>query len=362
MARVDREDTRAGWRKLGVFWLSVLSLMAFCAAALEILGPPEEGNAAPTRHEAKVEPGTGGKLAAAIVVPLPVGIRLAVGRGTPGPVADPDPGMLDPTGPGSTEHLPRIAPDGRTPMQAYAAGFDPDSRRPRAALLLAGIGMNAAESDVAIRTLPGAVSLAVSPYAIDVTKLLTTARIAGHEYLIALPLEPSGYPLSDPGPQTLLTAAAWPENEKKLRWALSRIDGYAGATAVIGTMLGERLAQMPDQMDAVLSELSARGLFYVDPRAGAGPVPKAWGRHVDLVIDNPPDRDSIDAKLAALEQLAKDHGAALGLVTRPTPVAVARIAAWTNGLMDRGVALAPASALAMPPAAPVVTLTAERQH
>ena len=41
MARVDREDSRAGWRKLGVFWLSVLSLMAFFAAALEILGPPE---------------------------------------------------------------------------------------------------------------------------------------------------------------------------------------------------------------------------------------------------------------------------------------------------------------------------------
>ena len=98
-------------------------------------------------------------------------------------------------------------------------------------------------------------------------KLLTTARIAGHEFLIALPLEPSGYPLSDPGPETLLTTAAWPENETKLRWALSRIDGYAGATGVIGGMMGERLAQMPDQMEGVLSELSARGLFYVDPRA-----------------------------------------------------------------------------------------------
>ena len=80
----------------------------------------------------------------------------------PGPVGDPDPGMLDPVSPGSTEHLPRIAPDGRAPMQAYAAGFDPDSRRPRAALLLAGIGMNAAESDAAIRTLRRGVARGVA--------------------------------------------------------------------------------------------------------------------------------------------------------------------------------------------------------
>ena len=137
---------------------------------------------------------------------LPVGVRLAVGRGTPGPVGDPDPGMLDPVSPGSTEHLPRIAPDGRAPMQAYAAGFDPDRRRPRAALLLAGIGMNAAESDVAIRTLPGrgvARGVALCDRCDEAADDRSHRR--GHEYLIALPLEPSGYPLSDPGPETLLT-------------------------------------------------------------------------------------------------------------------------------------------------------------
>jgi polysaccharide deacetylase 2 family uncharacterized protein YibQ len=70
---------------------------------------------------------------------------------------------------------------------------------------------------------------------------------------------------------------------------------------------------------------------------------------VDVVIDDPADRESIDARLAELEQLAKDRGTALGLVMRPTPVAVARIAAWTNGLADRGMTLAPASALAVAP-------------
>ena len=142
---------------------------------------------------------------------------------------------------------------------------------------------------------------------------------------------------------------------QNLYWALSRITGYVGAIGIIGTMRGERLAAMTDQMDAVLSDLSARGLLYIDPREDHGGVPKAWGRHVDLVVDDPADRDvadraMIDAKLAALEQQARDNGSALGLVMRPAPVAVAMLAAWYNGLADRGLALAPVSALAMPPA------------
>jgi uncharacterized protein len=257
-------------------------------------------------------------------------------------------------------------------MNVYAAGFDRSSRRPRVGLLLAGIGPNAAESDAAIRDLPGAVSLAVSPYAANLTRLMATARTSGHEYLIEIPLEPTGFPLNDPGPYTLLTSGSVVANAEKLHWVLSRIDGYVGATGIIGTMRGERLAAMTDQMDAVLSDLSGRGLLYVDPRQERGPVTKsaitkgaitkAWGRHVDLVVDDPgnndvADRAMIDAKLAALEELAKDTGSALGLAMRPTPVAVARIAAWTNGLADRGLALAPVSALAVPPPDVPVKLT-----
>ena len=68
-----------------------------------------------------------------------------------------------------------------------------------------------------------------------------------------------------------------------------------------------------------------------------------------MVVDEPGTAESIDARLAALEQKARDHGAALGLIMRPTPVAVARLAAWTNGMAARGVALAPVSNLGLPP-------------
>jgi uncharacterized protein len=372
MAGTRNSGTRAGWRHLGLFWLAVLTSLSAGAGVLQYLGPPREIESASMPRQASVPAVNQTQSAAretepAIVIasPRPV-IEVAVGRDTPGPIADPDPALLEPAGEGSKQNLPRIASDGRTSMQVYAAGFDHSSRRPRVSLLLAGIGMNEAESAAAIRALPGAVTLAVSPYAANLPKLLATARTTGHEYLIALPLEPAGFPLNDPGPNTLLTSLSVAANAQNLMWALSRADGFAGVTGVIGTMRGERLAAMSDQMDAVLSELSERGLLYIDPRedrvAKGQAVARTWGRHVELVIDDPADQDvadraMIDAKLAELEQLAKDEGSALGLVMRPTPVAVARVAAWSNGLADRGLALAPVSAVVLPPAGGPVKLS-----
>ena len=360
------DRTRAGWRRLGVFWLTVLLLLAMGTGVIEWLGPPGAVSQGPKATSvgalhAPVSPPSSEHTGVRIALQTPTP-PLMTGRDTPGPVTDPDPGLLEAVEQGSKDQLPRVAHDGRAAMRLYAAGFDHGSRRPRVGILVANIGMNEAESDAAIRALPSGVSLAVSPYATGTGRLLATARTLGHEYLLSLPLEPTGFPLNDPGPATLLTSAPAEANLVKLRWAMSRFPGYVGATGIVGVMRGERLAAMTDQMDMVLSELSERGLLYVDPREARGGVTKAWGRHVDLVIDDPLDRTAIDAKLAELEQKARDHGTALGLAMRPTPVAVARIAAWLNGLGERGMALAPVSALALAPAEPSLKVTERRRH
>jgi polysaccharide deacetylase 2 family uncharacterized protein YibQ len=45
-----------------------------------------------------------------------------------------------------------------------------------------------------------------------------------------------------------------------------------------------------------------------------------------------------------------DKGSALGLVSVPRPVTLARVAAWTTTLAAKGLALTPVSALVLPPA------------
>lgn len=56
-------------------------------------------------------------------------------------IADPVDALQEPAPSLDGSILPRIGPDGRMPVQVYAAPFDAGDKRPRAAVLLAGIGM-----------------------------------------------------------------------------------------------------------------------------------------------------------------------------------------------------------------------------
>ncbi|HEY6431587.1 MAG TPA: divergent polysaccharide deacetylase family protein [Acetobacteraceae bacterium] len=345
---------RPRWHGLVIFWVAILVALGAGAGLLQSLGPP----APPPTAAASVKPVAAAAPtsipAATVIHPVarPAPPDTLPGRGTPGPVADPDPALQEPA-PGMDGTLPRIAEDGRMPMQVYAAGFDHSSQRPRVGLLLAGIGLNSALSEQAIRTLPGAITLAVSPYAQDTAHLLTEARMAEHEYLISIPMEPESYPLNDPGNHALTTSNTPDDNAKQLVWALSRIVGYVGATGALGLTRGERFASIPVDMDPVLTTLAARGLLYVDPRPAQrhppGGLPHVWSREVDLVIDEPDDARAIDAKLAALVRIAQQTGSALGLAGAVRPVTVERIAAWANELAAQGVVLAPVSALVQSP-------------
>jgi polysaccharide deacetylase 2 family uncharacterized protein YibQ len=248
--------------------------------------------------------------------------------------------------------LPRIAEDGRRPMQVYAAGFDHSSRRPRIGILVAGIGLNREDSLKAIRELPGGITLAFSPYTDNPGDLLPAARLAEHEYLLSIPMEPQGFPVNDPGPRALMSNLSVPDNLDRLHWLLAHLQGYVGVTSALGTMRGERFAGVSQLMDPVLADLGRRGLLYVDARpANAGGTAlqrHVWSRDVDLVLDEPVSQ--IDASLAQLEQIAHDKGDALGLIGAPGPVALQHLATWSTGLLDRGLVLAPVSALLQPPA------------
>jgi polysaccharide deacetylase 2 family uncharacterized protein YibQ len=162
-------------------------------------------------------------------------------------------------------------------------------------------------------------------------------------------MEPQNYPMNDPGPQALLTGASGAQNQRRLDWALTRISGYVGATGALGTLRGERFAGSSEQMAPVLRAIGSRGLLYVDPRPGAAGPAGVWGRSVDLVVDDPATRPEIDAKLAQLEQIARERGSALGLVGAVRPVTMDRVTAWASGLAPRGFVLAPVSAVAQPP-------------
>ncbi len=329
-----------GWRALGVTWLAAAGLTGLGAAALQAMGP-----AKPPLTASHVPAAATALPPAAVMLPGPA----APSRSAADPIPEPQAALLQPAPDFPGAMLPRIAADGQTSAQAYARLADPADKRPRVAMLVVGLGLSAADTHAAIEALPAAVSLGVSPYAHDAQGVVTEAHAHGHEVLVTLPMESQGYPLNQSGPHALMTGADPADNARNLEWVLSRMQGEVGVTGASDGLLGERFAETPAAFGPVLQDLAARGLLYVDPHPGAAAPGAAVA--VSLVVDDPAERAALDAKLAALEQRARDNGAAVGLAGPLRPMTVERIASWARGLDGRGLALVPVSALASRPAA-----------
>ena len=264
----------------------------------------------------------------------------------PGGIHPPDDALLEPAPDFPGAKLPRIAADGRVSAKYYARPFNNADKRPRVAVLVVGVGLSDQQSRAAIDALPPDISLGMSPYSQEPQSLLAAATARGHEFFVTLPMESQGYPLNDSGPHALLTGADPGDNARNLEWVLSRMQGEVGISGASDGLRGERFAAATSAIGPVMTELAQRGLLYVDPRRMAAADARAGQVGVTMVLDDIVTRADLDAKLAELEQRARDAGSAVGLAGTLRPVTVDRIAAWARGLDGRGIDLVPVSAMA----------------
>jgi uncharacterized protein len=252
----------------------------------------------------------------------------------------------------SSEHgpIPRISPSGETPFEAYAKpSINPAtaSGKPLIAVVVTGLGLNEAGTAAAIDELPGDVTLAFAPYGSGVARSVSSARAAGHEVLLEVPLEPFDYPESDPGPDTLLTGQAPRDNLDKLFTVLGKFGGYVGLV----NHMGARFTSSAADFGPVMEELASRGLGYLDDGSSNRSVAPqlaaansvAFGR-ADMMLDQNPARGPILEQLTALEATASERGSAIGVISA-LPVSVQTLAEWAKTAADRGFAIVPVSAL-----------------
>jgi polysaccharide deacetylase 2 family uncharacterized protein YibQ len=243
--------------------------------------------------------------------------------------------------------LPRVGDDGVRPLDAYARPV-PDfiGTSPRIAIVIGGLGLSQTGTQEALRQLPPEVTLAFAPYGSSLDRWTAKARQQGHELLLQIPMEPFDYPDNDPGPHTLLVTAEAEKNRDNLHWLLSRIGAYVG----VMSYMGARFTSESEALQPLMQELAKRGLLYVDE--GASPMSRAADSAAaartpmagaDMVLDADGGEGEITARLAQLEQIARDRGTAVGIASA-LPVSVRTIAAWAATLERRGIALVPVSA------------------
>lgn len=248
-----------------------------------------------------------------------------------------------------------VAADGLKSFRVYAAGSDAErasaAKKPTIAIVVAGLGVGAAKTADAITKLPGAVTLAFTPYGSDPGKLVERARAQKHEVLLQVPMEPFDYPDNDPGPQTLLTTLSAEQNADRFAWHMSRFQGYVG----IANFMGSRFVATDAAMQPLIKEAARRGLAYLDdgsaPRSVAGVIAEGQAMpfaKADVNIDTVPTPAEIDRALARLETLAKERGSAVG-VASALPISIERIGTWAKQLEGRGIALVPLTTAMLKP-------------
>ena len=295
--------------------------------------PPAHGGE--TAHGAPAHGAAGAPAADEAMPPPADGIRLAAV----------DPALLENK---NDAKLPKIGPDGREPWSTYARPFNVDDTRPRVAIVVIGLGLSRDLTERAISELPGAVSLSFSPYARNIGPLMDRARRAGHETLVDLPMEPLDFPRDDPGPSTLLTSLSLVDNLNRLEWVLGRAPGYVGVT----TWMGSQFTTVEDSLMPVLQILKQRGLMFVDSRATSRSIATELASSIQLprafnnsFVDSTPSIDAVDRSLAGLEAIARQQRYAVG-VARALPITFDRLMRWAGSLENKGITLAPVSAVA----------------
>lgn len=351
-ATTDRSMRRTGPAepRPAVAWL--VAILAWLAAAA--LGAPdaaarEGGNGDPRLPRVIVdmpEPTPGAPATARAAMPAP---RPAPEEPAEAPAAEPETAEPETAEPGTAAPAEPPVDDPSLPAwQRYARPFEDPAGRPRIAILVGGLGLSEALTLQAIDRLPGAVTLGVAAHAPDRAGMVAAARGDGHEVVMTVPMEPLAYPRNDPGPSTLLTSLAPRHNLTRLEALLGGAEGCVGVVSDMGA----RFVASPDAIRPVLRRLGEEGMLFVERRPVERSAAARIGREVDLpyiagdrVLDAGLAPDLLDFRLVELEHIARDRGHALA-IAEPTPMLIERLAEWAASLPDKGLVLAPVTAVA----------------
>ncbi len=219
--------------------------------------------------------------------------------------------------------------------------------QPMIAIVIDDMGIDRSRSARAA-ALPGPLTLAYLAYAFDLSHQTAQARVAGHELLVHVPMEPVGA-TADPGPSALLTQLSEAELARRITWNLDQFGGFVG----INNHMGSKATSDLETMQAVMVELSKRGLLFLDSRTSVATVARGEAKRVgipalerDVFLDHDPSPIAVRAALLKTEKTAEEQGFAIA-IGHPKDVTISALAEWLPDVKARGYAIVPVSALAL---------------
>jgi polysaccharide deacetylase 2 family uncharacterized protein YibQ len=217
---------------------------------------------------------------------------------------------------------------------------------PRLAIVIDDLGQSFSHLEqIAGLELP--LSIAVIPGLPASARTVREASRRGIELLLHQPMEPREEGGKNPGEGVLLTTMTAETLRARMRESLAAVPGAVG----VNNHMGSRFTEDAAALGAVMAELKERNLFWLDSRTTAATrgaeVARSFGVPAierDVFIDAEMNADFIRGQVRKLLDLARLHGAAVG-IGHPHPETLAVLRELRAELLASGVTLVPVSAL-----------------
>lgn len=259
--------------------------------------------------------------------------------------ARPSPSTLVRAMPKDLVSLQKTSAKSLPPWLRNAVPVTLDPGKPKIVIVMDDLGLNRSSSRKTV-ALPGPLTLAYMAYAEDLERQIRSAKAAGHELMLHVPMEPRSESIN-PGPNVLLSGIPREELVKSIHWNLDQTDQVVG----INNHMGSRFTSDREGMETVAGILRERGLLFLDSVTSGNTVAHIVAENAgipfavrNVFIDHDDDLASIRRQLKVTESLANRTGLAIA-IGHPRDKTLEALEEWLPTLAERGFQLVPISSV-----------------
>ena len=215
----------------------------------------------------------------------------------------------------------------------------------RAAIVIDDLGQDM-ERTRAVLALPYPLTFSVLPHLPASRETSAAAALAGREVMLHLPMEPIGDRIS-PGEGAILVGMRAPEVTRTVDADLDSVPNAAG----VNNHMGSRATSDPALMAAVMKELAARRLYFIDSRTASSTIALDAARQAGIpafyrsvFLDDTESVDYTLSQLRAFRGVVERQGRALA-IGHPHPTTIVALGKFLPELEHDDIELVPASQL-----------------
>lgn len=191
--------------------------------------------------------------------------------------------------------------------------------------------------------LPLAITFSVLPHLPHTEEVAALAAAHGHEVMLHMPMEPRGYPKTDPGRGALLVAMTPQQIVSEIDKALKE-NPYARG---INNHMGSKFTEDPQAMKVVLRHLKDRGFYYLDSYTSAHSVGLSVAQELgmpcrkrDIFLDHEPTEAFVRRQVQELIRRAKVEGEAVA-IGHPHPITLKVLEQEAETFEKEGIQIVP---------------------